>query len=316
MLRPLPRPGKAVGPACVGADDHQRPSRRPRAAGGSARAHHVQARCRSASARFLLLPGLLLLLAGVGRAFRLPAPYYEHRQPVYAELVTTPQGAPPLPIAAVGINVRVDASPNPGLTTGIAGILQGQLGQRPEELPQVERLLETAAMGMPLATGGEWVLMALAATRLTPAAKASDAGQRFQSALARGLPARLELLEPVELVCLVNGWPRVGLDGLGRHVIQAVVEACIQRLDAFAPAELAQLVRGLCRPVTVRDWLDFDSPHINVTWFSIQTLNLHPHPPAQSRTRASRRSGPSTPWPRRCRTSTSAPGSSRPPSRC
>lgn len=231
----------------------------------------------------LLLPGLLLLLlADVGRAFRLPAPYYEHRQPVYAELVTTPPGAPPLPIAAVGINVRVDASPNPGLTTGIAGILQGQSGQRPEELQQVERLLDTAAMGMPLATGGEWVLMALAATRLTPAARASDAGQRFQSALARGLPARLELLEPLELVCLVNDWPRVGLDGLARHVIQAVVEACIQRLDAFAPAELAQLARGLCRPVTVRGGLNVDSPYVNVTcsfkFNPLPFIPTHPHP--------------------------------------
>lgn len=206
-------------------------------------------------ARPALLPLLAVVFAGVAQGFRLlPAPYFEHRQPAFAQLVAAGPSAVSAAVSAatVGINVRLDAAPNPALTSGIAAILQGQLGRRPEELSQVERLLEVAAMGMPVAAGGEWVLMALAATRLTPAAKASPAGQRFQAALARGLPARLEVLEPGELVCLVNGWPRGGLDGLGRHIIQACIEACIERLDEFGPAELAQLVRGLCRPVTVR----------------------------------------------------------------
>lgn len=51
---------------------------------------------------------------------------------------------------------------------------------------------------------------------------------------------------------IVNGWPRGGLDEWSRRLIQAVIDSCIDRLGTFAPTDLAQLVKGLCRPVTVR----------------------------------------------------------------
>ncbi len=144
-----------------------------------------------------------------------------------------------------------------------------------QQAQHLDRLLETATAGMGVATGEEWALFALVATRLPTQAKASP-GARFLAALGHDLPGRLAMLEPAQLVgCrrrlvpsvdhgmthhknnntqarIVNGWPRGGLDDWERHVIQAVVEACIDRLAAFKPSELAQLVKGLCRPVTVR----------------------------------------------------------------
>jgi hypothetical protein len=150
----------------------------------------------------------------------------------------------------------------------------------------LHRLLQTAAQGVAWAPGEEWVAFVLAATRLPLQLKATMAGEQFRAVLVQDLPARLELLQPADLVRLVKGWPRCGLDEWGRRVIQAVVEACIQRLDAFGPSDLAQLVKGLCRPVTVRSLTLTTAPLVRrVINLVVQPPPLHSHTHTLSHTR-------------------------------
>lgn len=80
--------------------------------------------------------------------------------------------------------------------TAMAGFLRE--GQQPPQ--HLARLLETATVGMGVATGAEWAMFALVAARLGPQIKDSPVGARFLAALVHILPARLEMLEPSHLV--------------------------------------------------------------------------------------------------------------------
>lgn len=209
-------------------------------------------------------------------------------QPAFAQLVVAPGHTPSAPsVTPLAMPPRASSS-NPGLMAAMAaGFLRDGLPASHQQPQHQARLLEMATAGMSQATGAEWVLFALVAARLVPQAKASPVGARFLAALTHDLHTRLEMLEPAHLVSqklqrqcvrsnesiglwyrkiqridlhdahtqasLVNGWPRESLDDWSRRVIQAVIEASIDRLAAFQPSDLAYLVKGLCRPTTVRN---------------------------------------------------------------
>jgi len=115
-------------------------------------------------------------------------------QPAYAQLVVA-QGSSAAP-AVMPLPPQSSSSSNQGLMTAMARVLAAPKEQQAQHL---DRLLETATAGMGVATGEEWALFALVATRLPPQAKASP-GARFLAALGHDLPGRLEMLEPAQLV--------------------------------------------------------------------------------------------------------------------
>lgn len=130
-----------------------------------------------------------------------------------------------------------------------SGTLQARIAWPPDAV--LDCFLETATARISTAVGEDWVLLAHATNRLTTQTKGRPAGSAFIDALIENLPSRLDMLGTHELVLAINGWPRTGLDNFGRKMIDALVAQSIDKLDTFEPNEVAQLVKGLKRPMMV-----------------------------------------------------------------
>ena len=130
-----------------------------------------------------------------------------------------------------------------------SGQLHARLGWPDEAV--LDLYLETATARLSTAVGEDWVLLAHASNRLTVQTKARAAGSAFIDALIENLPSRLELLGTGELVFAINGWPSTGLDDFGKKMIDSLIAQSIDKLHTFEPSELAHLVKGLKRPMTV-----------------------------------------------------------------